>query len=1098
MTLPNDGSASGINILPAIGGNLLFQTGNSQGSYLWTTDGTVAGTIRLTGAQVGHPTVVGDTLYFTQFDFSPQQLYSIWKTDGTAAGTKQVVADVSSSLRLANLSGQLLVGTATSLETLDPSTNTLTTLAGCHLPLLNFAQMGNEMYFSANTLFPAANGKSAYLDVELWKTDGTADGTSLVSQIAPALTTTTSQPQNFIAAGSHIFFNVNDGQHGWQLWESDGTGGGTAPLTNVNGGQLGFLDQPDELWASAINGKAIFSGNGPQQGMEPWVTDGTAAGTAPLANLNTTPNGTSFYSFQALGSQVFFTADDGVNGLGLYSSNDGGIPQLLPEAPGYTYRTIGQSRFAILDPSVATAAVGSVGPAFFFAHGGDLWMSDGTGPGTVMIKSLAPSVNGGKILSMTAAGAHLFMRVINPSANDYELWSSDGTAAGTVFLRTLSVSSQVGSIGSAAIIINQEAIGASLSVSDGTPAGTTQVYTWPTIGNWIASFASAQAGNKYFFQFSDGTHGNELWVTDGTADGTSMVKDITLGALDTSFLTLNPIGSTLYFVCSNEKQLWRTDGTAAGTIMLAQIIDSQHFLGAPTVVGNTLYFTGYDSAHGQELWSSDGTVAGTHLAVDLNPGAGDSGAFGAQAFKGALFFAGNDGDGPQTLYMMSNGLTGTPLKVAGAPGSAGPPILSTGSVFYFVASDLQHGRQLWIYKPSPVNPVAHAGGPYSVAEGASVILDGSQSSEAGGSIVSYQWDLNYNGSTFNGTASGKTVSFSAAGLDGPSSRTIALKVIDGTGQSAISTATLNITDAPPAAKFTGGSVTLGSTGKVTFSSPSDPSPADVAAGYKYSYDFNNDGTFEITDSTSATATVPATYLATPGNHTIHGRIKDRDGGYTDYTATISVTALIKASISGTVFADNNGNGKLDSTEKGVSGRKIYIDKNKNGVLDAGEPTFTTGANGAFTFTGLAAGTYRVRDVLPSGWRRTSPTAGYYDITATAGQSITGKNFAETTYGLISGIVFKDANGNSVKDSTEVGLGGWVVYLDANNNGKLDPGELSFTTGSDGKFSFTVPAGTYHLREVLKSGFKRTAPSTGVYTIALVSGQTASARNFGDK
>jgi hypothetical protein len=398
----------------------------------------------------------------------------------------------------------------------------------------------------------------------------------------------------------------------------------------------------------------------------------------------------------------------------------------------------------------------------------------------------------------------------------------------------------------------------------------------------------------------------------------------------------------------------------------------------------------------------------------------------------------------------------------------------------------------------PLTPLAKAGGPYALPEGGSVTLDGSQSSEAGGSIVSYQWDFNYNGSTFNGTATGKTASFSAAGLDGPSTRTIALKVTDGSGKSAIATATVKITDAPPTAKLTGGTVTLGSAGKVAFSSQADPSPADMTAGFKYSYDFNNDGTFEITDSSSASATVPATYLAIAGNHTIRGRIKDKDGGFTDYTTTIAVTAPTKASISGMVFADNNGNAKLDAGEAAVSGRKLYIDKNKNGVLDAGEPVFTTGANGAFTFSGLAAGTYRVRDLLPSGWRRTSPTAGYFDISVAAGQSITGKNFAETTRGLISGAVFKDANGNGVKDSTEVGLSGWVVYLDTNNNGKVDAGEISFSTGSDGKFSFVVPAGTYHLREVLKSGFKRTAPSTGVYNITLSSGQSATGKNFGDK
>jgi hypothetical protein len=205
-----------------------------------------------------------------------------------------------------------------------------------------------------------------------------------------------------------------------------------------------------------------------------------------------------------------------------------------------------------------------------------------------------------------------------------------------------------------------------------------------------------------------------------------------------------------------------------------------------------------------------------------------------------------------------------------------------------------------------------------------------------------------------------------------------------------------------------------------------------------------------------------------------------------------------ASVSGTVYNDANANGQRNTGEAGIAARKVFIDKNKNGIADAGEPTTTTNSSGAFTFGGLSAGTYRIVEVIPSGWRRTAPTAGYYDVTVSAGQSVSGKDFAQTTRGLISGIVFKDTNGNGIKDSTEVGLSGWVVFLDTNNNGKLDSGESGFTTGADGKFNFVVPAGTYHLREVLKSGFKRTAPATGVYTITLGSAQVVTGKNFGDK
>src|SRR5262249_36559044 len=67
-------------------------------------------------------------------------------------------------------------------------------------------------------------------------------------------------------------------------------------------------------------------------------------------------------------------------------------------------------------------------------------------------------------------------------------------------------------------------------------------------------------------------------------------------------------------------------------------------------------------------------------------------------------------------------------------------------------------------------------------------------------------------------------------------------------------------------------------------------PANGSGSYTYSYDFNNDGTFEITGSTSASATIPESYLDDgPATVVVRGRITDSLGGYTDYTGSISVT-----------------------------------------------------------------------------------------------------------------------------------------------------------------------------------------------------------------
>ncbi|MFI5378499.1 MAG: SdrD B-like domain-containing protein [Tepidisphaerales bacterium] len=204
------------------------------------------------------------------------------------------------------------------------------------------------------------------------------------------------------------------------------------------------------------------------------------------------------------------------------------------------------------------------------------------------------------------------------------------------------------------------------------------------------------------------------------------------------------------------------------------------------------------------------------------------------------------------------------------------------------------------------------------------------------------------------------------------------------------------------------------------------------------------------------------------------------------------------SISGEVFNDANSNGVLDSGETGIGGWTVYLDTNGNGQFDPGEPSQTTAANGSYSFAGLATGTYTVRTVPQTGYQPTSPAGGSYTVQAQAGSTVTGNNFGNFQLGSISGQVFTDANGNGTLDAGETGLSGWTVYLDANNNGVLDAGETSQTTGPNGGYSFTnLAPGTYTVRIVPQSGYQLIAPAGGSYSIPVVSGTTATGRNFAE-
>ena len=70
----------------------------------------------------------------------------------------------------------------------------------------------------------------------------------------------------------------------------------------------------------------------------------------------------------------------------------------------------------------------------------------------------------------------------------------------------------------------------------------------------------------------------------------------------------------------------------------------------------------------------------------------------------------------------------------------------------------------------------------------------------------------------------------------------------------------------------------------------------------------------------------------------------------------------------------NLDGKYDTGDILLAGRTVFIDKNDNGKLDSGETSVLTNSSGNYSNFNLAAGTYRVADVVPSGYRLTSASA----------------------------------------------------------------------------------------------------------------------------
>jgi hypothetical protein len=180
-------------------------------------------------------------------------------------------------------------------------------------------------------------------------------------------------------------------------------------------------------------------------------------------------------------------------------------------------------------------------------------------------------------------------------------------------------------------------------------------------------------------------------------------------------------------------------------------------------------------------------------------------------------------------------------------------------------------------------PTANAGGPYTVAEGGSVALNGSGT----GSGLTYAWDLDGDG-TFE--TSGATPTFSAAVLDGPLTRTVSLRVSDGE-LSDVATTTVTVTNVAPTATFNApASSFAGFPFTIGLSSPSDPSSADTSAGFEYAFDCG-DGTGYAAFGASSTRSCPTSAV---GTRTVRGAIRDKDGGVTEYTATVQVVVTAQS------------------------------------------------------------------------------------------------------------------------------------------------------------------------------------------------------------
>ena len=526
---------------------------------------------------------------------------------------------------------------------------------------------------------------------ELWKTDGTIAGTSLVKDLVPG--TGSSAPSNLVNFNGTLFFRANDGTHGFELWKSDGTEAGTVLVKDIAPGPANGISSVFGTNAefTVAGSQLFFVANDGTNGSELWKTDGTDAGTVMVKNISPTDSNPN--NFANVNGILFFAATEPTVGRELYRSDGTAAGTfLIRDIVG----GVGSSA-----PSELT----NVNGLLFFNGNNELFRSNGTSAGTTMVANLNPTATDTDPIHLTNHNGTLYF-VANDGVNGAELWKSNGNLADTVMVKDINTTgdssvSQLTSVGSTLFLrANDGTNGVELWKSDGTAAGTVQLRDINFGPSSSAPTNLLNVGGTLFFQANDGTDGVEVWKSNGTGATTLQVVDAQPGATSSQPTALINANGLLMFTAFSEdtRRVWRSNGVPSETYPITPATSGSSLPTGLTVFNGLMYFSANDGMHGDELWVSDGTTGGTRLFMDINPGTEDSLPKNFYPFNGHLYFQANDGAHGAELWRTDGTIAGTVLvrDIHGTSGSTPSMFTEFGGRLFFSATDGATGLELWV------------------------------------------------------------------------------------------------------------------------------------------------------------------------------------------------------------------------------------------------------------------------------------------------------------------------------------------------------------------------------------------------------------------
>lgn len=618
-------------------GRALFVVpGADRAAQLWITDGTEAGTTRLLTPLAGPSWIsvkrAGSTNSAVLVAGSALAS-DIWVTDGTVAGTRNLLHHSPLGYRV---HAWAVTDDAVYFTQSDigwPAMQRMDLATGVSRGVYGGIVKAIAPFGSGVLL----SGDDGVNGAELWFVDTSA---TMVADIAPG--PEGSDPSDFTIVSGRAFFLATTATEGREPWVTDGTPAGTTLVSDIDPG-VGSSDATSLVDAGGWLG---FVASSPAGYAQPWRSDGTAAGTTLIAAVTVAVEGTSRVRRVAPWQ----------GGLAYFVDEAGG--RTLHVSDGFTDTPVAIVDAAFLRPDWQAGELAAIGSGVMFRASNprtssDPWFSDGTAAGTVRLADTLPDAMNQTVIphGFTTFGALGLFVAQDRTAGD-EPWITDGTPAGTRRLADIdlrSAASRARSFVSAPaplFVADDGVTGSEVHVADLASATFTQVVDLApgaASGAWSELMPVADAA---LFLGPGTTTG--LWRTDGTGAGTLLVTD-----LPGYGFAVGAAAGRAYFALSGE--LWASDGTAAATASLGIPWSSYPRGSVMPFLSRGLLRTA------SEAWISDGTAGGTALLADVSPATITD----ATVWGDRIVFV--VADGPDTALWMSRGAAGdaVPLDLLG-------------------------------------------------------------------------------------------------------------------------------------------------------------------------------------------------------------------------------------------------------------------------------------------------------------------------------------------------------------------------------------------------------------------------------------------------